>query len=166
MEIDRFRASLRAWLRPLRGVIRRIDGRIESNPLSFEKKINAAAIERPAYGFCLYYDALLGKRLGYPRVSALEFGVAGGNGLLALESYAREIESELQIEIELYGFDSGAGLPEPRDYRDIPYVWRPGFYPMDEVKLRSRLNRSFHDFAHREYNAFVLNGGLSMPLED
>ena len=98
-------------------------------------------------------------------MSALEFGVAGGN-VLALESYAREIESELQIEIELYGFDSGAGLPEPRDYRDIPYVWRPGFYPMDEVKLRSRLNRSFHDFAHREYNAFVLNGFLSMPLED
>ena len=91
--------------------------------------------------------------------------MAGGN-VLALESYAREIESELQIEIELYGFDSGAGLPEPRDYRDIPYVWRPGFYPMDEVKLRSRLNRSFHDFAQREYNAFVLNGGLSMPLED
>ena len=38
MEIDRFRASLRAWLRPLRGVIRRIDGRIESNPLPLKRK--------------------------------------------------------------------------------------------------------------------------------
>jgi hypothetical protein len=126
----------------MRSVLRRISGRTKPGPLSFEQKINAGAIERPAYAFCLYYGALLGKRLGYSRVSALELGVAGGNGLVVLENYAREIESELQIEVELYGFDSGAGLPEPCDFRDIPYVWRRGFYPMDEAKLRARLSRT------------------------
>jgi hypothetical protein len=130
------------YSRPVRRLLRRISRRTKPHLLSFEQKINAGEIERPAYAFCLYYGAFLGKRLGYSRVSVLELGVAGGNGLVALENYAREIKSELQIEIELYGFDSGAGLPEPRDFRDIPYVWRRGFYPMDEAKLRARLNES------------------------
>jgi hypothetical protein len=108
----------------------------------FEQKIDAGARERPAYAFCLYYGAILGKCLGYSRVSALELGVAGGNGLIALENYAHEIESELRLKIEIYRFDSGVGFPEPRDFRDIPDVWRKGFYPMDEAKLRARLNGS------------------------
>jgi hypothetical protein len=142
MEIDRLRSGLLGYSRSVRGVLRRIRGRGTPEPLSFEQKINSRALERPAYAFCLYYGALLGKRLGYSRVSALEFGVAGGNGMIALENYAREIKSELDLEIEIYGFDSGAGLPEPRDFRDIPYLWRKGFYPMDEAKLRERLNGS------------------------
>ena len=97
---------------------------------------------RAAYAFCLYYATLEAKRLGYSRISALEFGVAGGNGIIALQTYAREIKRELGIEVEIYGFDSGAGLPKPRDFRDVPYLWQTGFYPIDETKLRARLEGS------------------------
>lgn len=142
MKTHRLRASLLRYSRSMRGVLRRISGGNTAQPLSFEQKINNGALERPAYGFCLYYGALLGKHLGNSRVSAIEFGVAGGNGMVALENYAREIKSELDVEIEIYGFDSGAGLPDPCDFRDIPYMWRKGFYPMDEAKLRARLNGS------------------------
>jgi hypothetical protein len=145
MGVRLIRAGLGGRSRPVRSILRKINARFKGNPgnpPSFEQNINSRAFARPAYAFCLYYGALLGKRLGYSRVSALELGVAGGTGLIELESYAKELQSELQLEVELYGFDSGAGLPEPCDFRDIPYLWRRGFYPMDEAKLRARLNGS------------------------
>src|SRR3989442_47546 len=48
-----------------------------------------------------------GKTLGYTRISVLEFGVAGGRGLLNLEYHAQPVESLLSIEIDVYGFDAG-----------------------------------------------------------
>ncbi|MHC4129678.1 MAG: hypothetical protein ACYSUA_16250, partial [Planctomycetota bacterium] len=41
------------------------------------------------------------------RISALEFGVAGGNGLLALERAAMRLAEIFGVEIDVYGFDSG-----------------------------------------------------------
>jgi hypothetical protein len=70
----------------------------------------------------------------------VEFGVAGGNGLLAMENIATEVERLVSVEIELFGFDAGTGLPAPVDYRDLPYLFAEAAYEMDETKLRSRLN--------------------------
>lgn len=41
--------------------------------------------DRPEYVYGLFRAAELAKRLKLPGVSAIEFGVAGGNGLVALE---------------------------------------------------------------------------------
>jgi hypothetical protein len=84
--------------------------------------------------------AALGKHLGYPRISVIEFGVAGGNGLVALENIAKEVGRGIGVEIDVYGFDTGQGLTKPQDHRDLPQLWSEGFYKMDEAKLRSRLN--------------------------
>jgi hypothetical protein len=127
---------------PIRSGLRRIVRRFKRAAMSLEQRVNIGVGERPAYAFCLYYGALTAKRLGYSRISALEFGVAGGNGIIALQKYACEIKRELGIDVEIYGFDSGAGLPKPRDFRDIPYMWQTGFYPIDEAKLRVRLKGS------------------------
>jgi hypothetical protein len=70
----------------------------------------------------------------------IEFGVAGGNGLVAAERHAREITRELGVEFQIYGFDSGEGLPPPTDYRDMPFAWQTGFYPMNQEKLKQRLS--------------------------
>ncbi len=74
--------------------------------------------------------------------SALEFGVAGGNGLLELEAAARVAEEIYAVEIEVVGFDSGAGMPAPIDHRDVPWVIKPGLLAMDEPRLRARLTRA------------------------
>lgn len=76
-----------------------------------------------------------------PSISVIEFGVAGGTGLLALQEEAAAVEKELGIEIRVYGFDAGGGgLPKLiGDYRDHPDIFRTGDYPMDERALRSRL---------------------------
>jgi hypothetical protein len=99
-------------------------------------------LPRPHYGYCVYQAARLAKSLHLPKISVLEFGVAGGNGLAELERVAREVERQFAVEIEIYGFDNGTGLPPPVDYRDLPYVWRPGFYRMDVNALRGRLKKA------------------------
>jgi hypothetical protein len=74
-------------------------------------------------------------------ISVIEFGVAGGNGLVVLQDEAEAVERETGVSIKVYGFDNGpGGLPEfIGDHRDHPDAWRPGDYPMDEAKLRARL---------------------------
>jgi hypothetical protein len=86
--------------------------------------------------------ASLAKKLRIPRISAIEFGVAGGNGLVSLERHADYIQRETGVEIEIYGFDTGCGLPQIEDHRDMPYLFAPGFFPMDLDRLRQRLKRS------------------------
>jgi hypothetical protein len=109
------------------------------NFLGYEAKLRVRSITRSQYGFGLLQAGRLAARIGVPRISAIEFGVAGGNGLLALEDHARRVTRETGVDIDVYGFDSGSGLPPPDDYRDMPYAWEQGFYAMDVEKLRNRL---------------------------
>src|SRR5919108_468152 len=97
---------------------------------------------RPNYTWGLLHSAHLAKALGIDRVSAIEFGVAGGNGLLALERAAEKVEVALGVGIDVYGFDTGAGLPPPEDYRDLPNLWHEQAFPMDVDKLKQQLNKS------------------------
>jgi hypothetical protein len=45
---------------------------------------------RPHYETILLESILEAKRLGYNEVSVLELGVAGGNGIIALENYKKK----------------------------------------------------------------------------
>jgi len=97
---------------------------------------------RAQYGWGAVHAASLAASLGYDRVSLLEFGVAGGNGLIALERIADRVERLFPVKIEVYGFDTGAGLPQVADLRDGPNMASPGLYRMDPDKLRSELHRA------------------------
>src|SRR5215207_985617 len=59
--------------------------------LSYEHKLLYNTLDRPHYGYGLLKAAELARRLGYARISAIEFGVAGGNGLLSLERHAARV---------------------------------------------------------------------------
>lgn len=109
---------------------------------SYVTRLENGLVDRPHYGYCVFNGARLAKKLGYRRISVLEFGVAGGRGLLNLEFHAREVEEAVGIEIDIYGFDTGKGLPQPADYRDLPYHWQEGFFDMDLQKLRARLKNA------------------------
>jgi len=98
--------------------------------------------KNPPYIWGVLQGAALGKVLGYKRISVLEFGVAGGAGLLALEHIASHCEKMVDIEIEVYGFDGGVGLPKPHDYRDHPNTWSEGYYPCEMEQLTRRLQRA------------------------
>jgi hypothetical protein len=97
---------------------------------------------RVPYAWGMLQSVSLANALGVPRISALEFGVAGGNGLVALEQIADRLETLFPVKIDIYGFDTGAGLPPVTDCRDVPNLASTGLYVMDEAKLRGRLHRS------------------------
>jgi hypothetical protein len=109
---------------------------------SYWERICAGQVERPHYGYCIYEAGRLAKVLGHPRVSVIEFGVAGGNGLINIEAQTEAISRELGVEFEIYGFDLETGLPPSDDYRDLPYCWGEGFYKMDRARLEARLKRA------------------------
>lgn len=109
---------------------------------SYAARLEYDLVPRPYYGFCVYHAARLAALLGHRRISVIEFGVAGGNGLVNLEAHAEEIERETGIACDLYGFDTGSGLPPPTDLRDLPYIWKAGFYECDVDALRQRLKRA------------------------
>ncbi len=101
------------------------------------------------YAYGLMDAANSAKSRGYNRISAIEFGVAGGRGLIHLELYAQEVSRLVGIDIDVYGFDSGNGLFSPNDYRDCPELWIEGDYKMDIDALQKRL-----------YNAKLIIGDI------
>lgn len=110
--------------------------------LPLETRLALDLFPRPNYAYGVYRAALQARALGIRELSALEFGVGRGEGLLALEAVAAEIEMHTGVRIVVYGFDLGEGLPAPHDYRDLAYLYAPGYYHMDVATLRSRLQRS------------------------
>jgi hypothetical protein len=80
--------------------------------------------------------------MGIDRVSLIEFGVAGGNGQVALERIAERVEDLFGVRTDIYGFDMGTGLPKPSDHRDVPNLAAEGLYKMDREKLQRRLRKA------------------------
>jgi hypothetical protein len=97
---------------------------------------------RPAYLVGVLYAAKRALREHVSEIAVIEFGVAGGRGLLALQQEAEAVEKELGVSIKVYGFDNGQeGLPGfIGDYRDHPDKWKPGDFPMNVSLLRSKLS--------------------------
>ena len=55
---------------------------------------------------------------------------------------AEEIKKILGVQIDIFGFDLGSGLPKPKDYRDLPYQWKEGFFSMNKDDLIKKLRKS------------------------
>lgn len=95
---------------------------------------------RPEYLYGILYAAEQAKRESAKSVSVIEFGVAEGDGLLAMQSHAEKVERATGIKINVYGFDTGEGLPAgTADYRDHSDIWKRGDYKMKLSLLRSKL---------------------------
>ena len=97
---------------------------------------------RPNYTWGMLNGAYVASNIGIDRISVIEFGVAGGNGLVAMDRATDLIERELGVRIDVYGFDTGQGLPKPTDFRDLPNLYRQGTFAMDTDKLEARLTRA------------------------
>lgn len=95
--------------------------------------------DRPHYAYGVLSAVRLCQALGLPGITVIEMGVAGGRGLLFLEEASRQISRSSGIKINVCGIDAGGGMPDPIDHRDLPHVWRKGFYRMDEASLRAKL---------------------------
>lgn len=101
--------------------------------------------ERAGYAYGMLLAAEEARRVGLSRVTAVEFGVWQGHGLKNLCEIAEFLRQTQGIDFDIYGFDSGEGLPAMTDYRDHPDLWQAGSMKMpDFAKLAAELPPNCH----------------------
>jgi hypothetical protein len=98
----------------------------------FRARERFGLIERPNYVYGMLRAADCAKYFGLSRVTAIEFGVASGAGLLNMTEAAQLIENETGIGFDIVGFDTGAGLPQIVGFKDHPEIWNPGDFAMED----------------------------------
>ncbi|MBP3805040.1 MAG: CBS domain-containing protein [Oribacterium sp.] len=109
----------------------------------WERYYRENRLPRMHYAYCMYNAAFEARELGYKEISVIEFGVAGGNGLLNCEFHSNEIERILGIKIKIFGFDSSEGLPIGNaGYKDMIHIWPDSSYKMDRERLEKRVCKS------------------------
>lgn len=107
---------------------------------SFRERVRYDLIDRPPYAFGLLAAADMARFCGVSRITAMEFGVAEGAGLLNLCEVAAQVTAETGIAFDIIGFDTGKGLPQLEGYRDHPEIWSAGdFAGVDAAALEAKL---------------------------
>ena len=110
---------------------------------SFRAKVEFDLVVRMHHAWGLLYAADQARRCGVRELTAIEFGVASGTGLLNMCEIASRVTRETNVGFQIVGFDAGTGLPPPSDYRDHPEFYHRGDYPMaGREQLLARLPRN------------------------
>jgi hypothetical protein len=124
---------------PLRLIIKAL----LQNPVAQRYAFDWAALfdahRHTPYAVGLQLACKYAKLAGAHHFTAIEFGVAGGNGLVELTRHAKALSHNTGMKIKVVGFDGASGLPPGSDYRDAPWLWNPGDFPCDVDRLRSLL---------------------------
>lgn len=105
----------------------------------YREQLAMRRLDRMHYAEPIFQAALEAKKKGYNEISVIEFGVAGGTGLVLADLYARETERLTGIKIQVYGFDRGTGLPLANKAEDLLIAYKEGDFAMDETALRRQL---------------------------
>ena len=105
----------------------------------FRSKVAFDLVVRQQHAFGLLAGADLALATGVKRLTAVEFGVAAGAGILNLCEIAARVERETGIGFDIVGFDSGQGLPPPRDFRDHPEMYSAGDFPLPDPQALAAL---------------------------
>lgn len=107
----------------------------------FRQKEFFGLIERPNYAYGLLRAADTAKFFGFSAVTACEFGVATGRGLINMADVAAMVTDATGVRFRVVGFDTGAGLLPPGGPKDHPELWSGGDFAMqDPAELRRRLD--------------------------
>jgi len=116
--------------------------KLNINEKKYFNLILRGIIPRPHYAFGIFFSSSIASQLGYKKISIIEFGCWECEGLLDLEHYASEIEKIFKIEIEIYGFEGGKGMPPPKDYKDRVYQYTEGEMKTSENSSTKKLKKS------------------------
>jgi hypothetical protein len=109
---------------------------------NLRRKIDFDLIYRKQHAFALLNLADQANSLGYKKATIIEFGVASGAGLVNLQTLSRRITKMTGVSFEIFGFDTGAGMPAPQSYKDHPDLYQAGDFPMNFDALAKNLDRN------------------------
>lgn len=102
---------------------------------SYRAKIDFDLILRQHNAYGILRAADEARKLGLQSVTLIEFGVAAGAGLINMCKIAEKVSSITGIDFNIYGFDTGLGMPPPQDYKDHPELYQQGDFPMNRDQL-------------------------------
>jgi hypothetical protein len=134
---------------------------------SFKKKVAYDLVVRPQHAFGMLEAAKNAKSLGFERISIIEFGVANGGGLMNMIAIAKKVTRSTGIAIDIYGFDTGKGMPPPKDFRDHPEYYNTGDFPMNkellEEKIKGKASLIYGEI-HETITTFINNLSSKAPI--
>lgn len=107
---------------------------------SFRKKVEYDLILRPYSAFGILQAADKAKEIGLKKITVIEFGVANGAGLMNMIEISKKVTKTTGVEIQIFGFDTAKGMPEPIDFKDHPEYYNTGDYPMNKELLLEKIN--------------------------
>ena len=124
---------------------------------NFRSKVKYDLVPREAYAYGILSAADYAIENNIKKITIIEFGVAAGNGLLNMCYIADKVNKLTGVEFQILGFDTGAGMPPPVDYKDHPEKYFTGdFPPIDSEKLVNSLPS----------NAKLILGNISDSIKD
>jgi hypothetical protein len=106
---------------------------------TFRAKVAFDLVLRHHHAYGLLSAADEARELGIARLTVLEFGVSTGAGLLNMADVAAKVTRATGIQFEIYGFDTGQGMPLPRSARDHPELYQAGDFAMNVAELKAQL---------------------------
>ena len=106
---------------------------------SFRKKVAYDLVIRPQQAYGILAAADQAKLRGLSAITIIEFGVANGAGLMNMIEISEKVSKTTGIKISVFGFDTGAGMPPPIDFRDHPEYYNTGDFPMNRALLASNI---------------------------
>ncbi len=106
---------------------------------SLRARVAFDLVLRQHHAFGLLKAADFARASGLRAVTAVEFGVANGAGLLNMCEIGRRVTAVTGVRFEVVGFDTGSGMPAPGDYRDHPEYYAAGDFPADRLALDAKL---------------------------
>lgn len=137
MDVGEIQGSRTAWFSRRKRLVWRATRRFRS--LDSVQRVHLDDYVYPHYAYGVLVSCMQARMLGFDRVTVIEFGVAGGNGLVALESASAEIGPQVGVTVDVLGFDTGEGMPSSDDPKDVVYWFRPAAFKMDVARLQRRL---------------------------
>jgi hypothetical protein len=133
---------------------------------AFDWAVLFDAVRYPAYAVGLQAACRYAHLAGATGFLAIEFGVAGGNGLIELSNYAARLSQTTGLQIKVVGFDAGSGLPMSADRRDVPWLWNEGDFPCVEDRLRQLLPKQTELLVGRIQDTLLhwIRKGSELPI--
>jgi len=106
---------------------------------SYKNKIKFDLILRQNHAFALFDATEFAIQRNIKKITVIEFGVSTGGGLMNICKICEKLSKIYPVEFQIFGFDTGEGMPAPIDYKDHPELYQEGDFRMDKEKLEKYL---------------------------
>jgi hypothetical protein len=123
----------------------------------FRTREHYGLINRANYAYGMLRAADCANYFGQTSVTVVEMGVASGGGLLNMIEVADQIRTETGVSFNIFGFDTGIGLPSVQGHKDHPEIWNPGDF---EIEARESLEKKLKGYAS------IIWGDIDQTIDD